>query len=117
MSNNGYLQKQKQKNKATHDATRETYEQYLTDTLILTLNDPEIMGKDVFGEERIHRVLAGWGKKYDEFFVALTNMPEADYCRDKLDKGLKRICRKGQFVPFEKRYRWLPEIKYVKKHR
>ena len=29
------------------DAIRQTYQQYMTDMLILTLNDPEVMGKDL----------------------------------------------------------------------
>ena len=49
---NGYLQKQKATVDAYRQAEKETYIQFMTDTLILTLNDPEVMGKDVFGRER-----------------------------------------------------------------
>ena len=83
--------------------------------LILTLNDPEIMGKDVFGEARIRRILDGWGKKYDYYFDALTKGDEADYYRQKLDDKIKAICKSGDFVPFEQRYDWLPEIRYENK--
>lgn len=102
-----------ERRRLAQQATRETYTQYLTDTLIMTLNDPEVMGKDVFGEARIRKILAAWGKKYDEYFDALTKSAEADYYREKMDAHIKAICKSGDFVPFEKRYDWLPEITYA----
>lgn len=113
MAKNGYLARRKVRDSVLKDATRQTYQQYMTDTLILTLNDPEVMGKDVFGYERLKKVLEAWGRYYDDFFDALTKNPEADYAREKMDAAMKRICGKsGDFVPFEKRYEWLPEITY-----
>lgn len=53
MGKNGYLQRQKNTVNVYRQAEKETYIQFMTDTLILTLNDPAIMGKDVFGEKRI----------------------------------------------------------------
>ena len=51
------------------------------------------------------------GRYYDDFFDALTRNPEADYAREKMDAAMKRICgKRGDFVPVEKRYEWLPEI-------
>ena len=111
MAKNGYLARRKVRDGVLQDATRQTYQQYMTDTLILTLNDPEVMGKDVFGYERLKKVLEAWGRYYDDFFVALTRNPEADYAREKMDAAMKRICgKRGDFVPVEKRYEWLPEI-------
>lgn len=110
---NGYLDRRKVREQTLLDAARQTYQQYMTDTLIMTLNDPDIMGKDVFGYTRLKRVLEGWGKKYDEYFDALTDNPEADYARVKMDLVMKHICGdNGDFKPFEKRYDWLPEISY-----
>jgi len=110
---NGYLARQKVRDGVLQDATRQTYQQYMTDTLILTLNDPEVMGKDVFGYKRLKKVLEAWGKCYDRYFDALTKNPEADYAREKMDRLMKQICGdSGDFVPFEERYEWLPEITY-----
>lgn len=36
--------------------------QFMTDTLMLTLNDPEVMGKDVFGAQRITKIVDAWGE-------------------------------------------------------
>lgn len=110
---NPYIAKQKAHDKVIQDATRQTYIQYMTDTLIFTLNDPEVMGKDVFGYARLKKVLDAWGKYFDDFFDALTLAPEADYARQKMDDALRRIIPENEtFVPFEKRYDWLPQITY-----
>ena len=116
MAKNGYLARRKVRDGVLQDATRQTYQQYMTDTLILTLNDPEVMGKDVFGYKRLKKVLEAWGKCYDRYFDALTKNPEADYAREKMDRLMKQICGdSGDFVPFEERYEWLPEITYGQK--
>ena len=81
MGKNGYLERRKVRDTVLHDAIRQTYQQYMTDTLILTLNDPEVMGKDVFGYKRLKKILDAWGKKYDLYFDALTKKAEADYAR------------------------------------
>ena len=116
MAKNGYLARRKVRDSVLQDATRQTYQQYMTDMLILTLNDPEVMGKDVFGYKRLKKVLEAWGKCYDKYFDALTKNPEADYAREKMDRLMKQICGdSGDFVPFEERYEWLPEITYGQK--
>ena len=110
---NDYLARQEEKKRTLQDATRQTFVQYMTDTLMFTLNDPEVMGKDVFGHARLKKVLEAWGRYYDKFFDALTLNPEADYARAKMDEALKRICGdSGDFITFEQRYDWLPEIQY-----
>lgn len=116
MGKNGYLQKRKARDEVLQDATRQTYQQYMTDTLILTLNDPEVMGKDVFGYARLKKVPDAWGKKYDQYFDALTKSAEADVAREKMDRAMRKITEGSQdFIPFEQRYMWLPEIRYDKK--
>ena len=63
--------------------------------------------------KRLKRVLDAWGKNYDKYFDALTKKPEADYARAKIDAAMKLICGDSQdFIPFEQRYEWLPEIRY-----
>lgn len=108
---NDLIHPRKNRDRELQQATRQTYEQFMTDTLIMTLNDPEVMGKDVFDHKQLKKILAAWGKKYDQFFDALTLNPEADYAREKMDRIMKQICGDSDdFVPFEKRYEWLPEI-------
>lgn len=74
MGKNGYLERRKARDTVMQDAIRQTYQQYMTDMLILTLNDPEVMGKDVFGYKRLKRVLDAWGKKYDRSSMYQTSI-------------------------------------------
>ena len=113
MSKNEYLARRDAREKAVQRATRQTFQQYMTDLFIMTLNDPEIMGKDVFGYERIDRIMKGIGRKYDQYFDALTKSEEADYYRAKMDEVIRRIMRDSpEFKTFEQRYDYLPEIRY-----
>lgn len=106
MGKNGYLERRKVRDTVMQDAIRQTYQQYMTDMLILTLNDPEVMGKDVFGYKRLKKVLDAWGKNYDKYFDALTKKPEADYARAKIDSAIRRtqrpLCRTppSPWLPF-----------------
>ncbi len=118
MGKNGLLERQRARDLANRKAARQTYEQYMTDMFIFALNDPEIMGKDVFGSARLAKVLAGVGKYYDLFFDALTDSAEADYVREKMDEKMKRIVgENGEFIPFEKRYDYVVHISTGKKRR
>lgn len=87
-------------------SVKDTYMQYLTDMLVLSLND---LG---YGEKRLREVLDLWGKNFDLYFDVLTTNPEADYMQKKLDDRIRAICKSGDFIPFAERYEYLPEIKY-----
>lgn len=112
--NNGYLQRKAQRELVVKEATRQTFVQYMVDTLILTVADKNIMGKDTFGEKRIKKLVEAWGKNYDKWFEALTKNAEADYFRYKMDEEIKRVSG-DDFHPFEQRYEWLSKITYDKK--
>ena len=109
MGKNGYLQRQRNTVNVYRQAEKETYIQFMTDTLILTLNDPAVMGKDVFGEKRIRRVVEAWGKVFDKYHGALEKGDEQDYWQIKLDMNLKGILGEKDFDPFEKRYEWVKQ--------
>jgi len=111
--NNAYLARQQAKEKILQQATAETYQQFMADTLMLTLNDPDIMGKDTFGYERLKKIAGGWSRYIDRFHPALTGSPEADYLQIKLDEKIRRIMGKSEdFSPFDERYEWIAKVKY-----
>lgn len=112
MGKNGYLDRQQKVVGVYRQAEKETYIQYMTDTLLLTLNDPEVMGRDVFGKERLKKVVRAWGEKFDEFHGALEKGDEADYYQEKLDSRLKKIIGDDDFHPFDERYEWLKKQVY-----
>lgn len=106
------IKRQQNSINAAKDATTQTIRQYMTDMLILTLNDSEVMGKDVFGYKRIEKVVTAALEKYDLYFDALTAKEEADYCREKIDIAMRKVIPEDKFTPFQERYDWLPKITY-----
>ena len=108
---NAYLEKRKAEINVYRQAEKETYIQYMTDMLMVTLNDPEVMGKDVFGAQRIAKIVDAMGKKFVQYHGALEDIPEADYLQEKLDRRLEPIAGK-RFVPFTDRYKWIKKIFY-----
>lgn len=106
---NAYLQKQKIKVDVYRQAEKDTYIQFMTDTLCLTLNDPNVMGKDVFGKKRLQKVIKAWGEKYDKYHGALEKSDEADYHQIKLDEHLALIFGEDM-DKFGERYQWLKDL-------
>lgn len=111
MKKSGYLQRQKAAVGVYRQAEKDTYIQFMTDTLMVTLNDPAVMGKDVFGKQRIKKVVEAWGKAFDKYHGALEKNDEADYWQEKLDQQLRAILG-DELVPFPKRYDWIPQFGY-----
>lgn len=109
MKKNGYLQRQRNTVNVYRQAEKETYIQFMTDTLILTLNDPAVMGKDVFGAKRIRKVVEAWGKVFDKYHGALEKGDEQDFWQVKLDQNLKGVLGEEGFAPFKTRYDWVKE--------
>lgn len=103
---NGYIKRRDARVNVYREAEQDTTVQYMTDMLILTLNDPDVMGKDVFGKKRLARVIKAWGEKWDLFHGALEIGDERDYYQEKLDQALRRILG-DDLVPFPERYDWL----------
>lgn len=109
MRKNGYLQRQKATVNVFRQAEKDTCIQYMTDTLCLTLNDPDVMGKDVFGKKRLQKVIKAWGEKYDKYHGALEKSDDADYHQIKLDERLGCIFG-DDMDKFGKRYPWLNDL-------
>lgn len=107
MGKNGYLERQKRTVDVYRQAEKDTYIQYMIDMFMVALNDPEVMGKDVFGKDRIVRVIHAVEQYFDQFELALTKADEADYYQEKLDRRLARILGKDTLVPFPERYKWI----------
>lgn len=89
--------------------------QRVFDCLCLVLNDPEIMGKDVFGAKRIKKIQEALKEVDKQFNEAFVNSQESDYYQEKLDAALRQIL--GEIEPFNKRYPFLKEWDYNKPSR
>lgn len=109
--NNAYLNQLKNRDYANRAAARQTYEQFMTDVFVFALNDPEYMNKDVFGYNRLMKVIEGAGHYYDMFVDALGDGVEADYAREKMDERMREIVKDhGPFFPFEERYFFVKDV-------
>ena len=87
--------------------------QQILDMVSLVLRDPEIMGKDTFGKERLLKVIKGVGQYIDKYELAWQKHDETDYWRDKLDAALAEAYGDGLHDTFTQRYEYSPEYDYV----
>lgn len=109
---NAFLEKQARLNKACFDAGLQSGRQQIIDMLCLALRDPEIVGKDTFGKDRLVKVIAGIGAYIDKYYLAWQKDDETDYYRAKLDAALAEAFGEEMHDSFLKRYDFLPEQNY-----
>ena len=95
-------------------AGQETGRQQMLDMLSLVLNDPDIMGKDIFGKGRLLKVVKGIGDYMDKYAQAWQKTDETDVYRAKLDAALAEIYGEGLHDSFLERYDYAPEYDYNK---
>ena len=114
MGKNGFLEKQKATQRAYFDAGLQCGRQQILDMMSLVLRDPEIMGKDTFGKDRLLKVVKGIGEYIDKYQLAWERNEETDYWRYKLDEALEEAYGDGLHDSFLKRYEFAPEFDYVK---
>ena len=109
---NPFLAKQEALRQQCFEIACDTTSQQFFDYMCIVLNDPEIMGKDVFGAKRLLKVHEAMKNLDKEFSEAWCGGQESDYYQEKLDEGLRRIF--GEIEPFKKRYPYLKEWDYNK---
>ena len=111
---NAYLAKQQALQQACFDAGLRHGRQQILDMMSLVLRDPEIMGKDTFGKERLIKVVTGIRKCIDKFQPAWEKTDETDYYRAKLDAALAEAYGEGLHDTFDERYEFAAEYDYFK---
>lgn len=109
---NAFLKKQQEKQQRCFEVGCDVTAQQFFDFLCIVLNDPEIMGKDVFGAKRLHKIHEALKKVDKQFSEAFVNSQESDYYQEKMDAILRGIF--GQIDPFKIRYPYLKEWNYKK---
>ena len=88
-------------------------EQRIFDMMCLILHDPDVMGKDTFGGERLRKLHKALSEAEERWKEAWLHTPESDWYQEKLDAQLKEIF--GEIVPFEKRYPYQKQWDYNRK--
>lgn len=112
MGKNSYLERQAAMQRAFLDAGLQCGRQQILDMMTLVLRDPEIMGKDTFGKERLCKVVKGIGEYIDKYNLAWQKHDETDYWRDKLDNALAEAYGDSLHDSFLQRYEYAPEYDY-----
>ena len=107
-----FLARQAETNRAYFTAGLQSGRQQIIDMISLVLRDPDIMGKDVFGKDRLLKVVKGIGEYIDIYQKAWEKDVETDYYRAKLDEALAKAYGEGLHDTFLKRYEYLPDYDY-----
>lgn len=114
MAKNDFLAKQRAIQQGFFKAGLDSGRQQIIDMVSLVLNDPDIMGKDVFGKDRLMKVVKGIGQYIDTYQKAWEKDDETDYYRAKLDAALARVYGEELRDTFSQRYEYAPEFDYMK---
>ena len=114
MAKNDFLAKQAALQRACFEAGLRSGRQQILDMVSLVLRDPDIMGKDTFGKDRLMRVVKGVGEYIDIYQKAWEKDDETDYYRAKLDDALVEAYGNDLHDSFLKRYEVAPEYDYTK---
>ena len=114
MAKNDYLARREADRKGFFRAGEQTGRQVVLDMMVIVLRDPEIMGKDTFGKDRLLKVIKGIEQYMDKFDKAFQATDETDYYRSKLDAALAEAFGEGMNDTFLERYQFAKEYDYVK---
>ena len=114
MAKNDFLARQKALQRACFDAGLQSGRQQILDMVSLVLRDPDIMGRDIFGKDRLLKVVKGVGEYIDTYEKAWQKDDETDYYRDKLDAALAEAYGEKLQDSFLQRYEFAPEYDYTR---
>lgn len=114
MAKNEFLARQAATQRACFDAGLQSGRQQIIDMVSLVLRDQDIMGRDIFGNDRLLKVVKGIGEYIDKYQKAWERDDETDYYRAKLDDALAEAYGESLHDSFLKRYEFAPEFDYMK---
>lgn len=114
MAKNAYMARMRAMQNGYFEAGLQCGRQQILDMMSLVLRDPDIMGKDIFGRDRLMKVVKGVGDYIDLYQVAWEKSDETDYYRAKLDAALAEAYGQELHDSFLKRYEFAPEYDYTR---
>lgn len=109
-----YMEQRKQWISAGFEAGITSGRQQIMDMVSLVLRDPEIMGKDIFGKDRLLKVFKGVNAYIDKYELAWTKHDETDHVQKQLDENLAQAYGGMLKDSFHIRYPYAPEYDYKK---
>lgn len=111
---NSFISRQHAVQQAYFEAGLRSGRQQILDMMSLVLRDPKIMGKDIFGKDRLLGVVKGIGEYIDKYQPAWEKTDETDYYQAKLDDALADAYGETLHDSFHQRYEFAPEYDYIK---
>jgi hypothetical protein len=111
---NAYLARQEAVFRGHFQAGLQSGRQQILDMMSLVLRDPDIMGKDTFGKDRLVKVVKGIGEYIDTYQKAWERHDDTDYWQQKLDDALVDAYGEALHDSFHERYEYAPEYDYIK---
>lgn len=114
MAKRDFMARQREMQRTYLDVGLQCGRQQILDMMSLVLRDPEIMGKDIFGKDRLLKVVKGIGECIDKYQPAWERSDDADYYQKKLDDALAEAYGEELHDSFHKRYEYAPEYDYTK---
>lgn len=99
---------------AGFEAGLQSGRQQIMDMLSLALRDPEVMGANIFGKDRLLKVAKAIDANIDKYELAWKKHDETDYYRAKLDAALAEAYGEALHDTFLERYEFAPEYDYKK---
>ena len=115
MAKNDYLHRQQQMKQGFLEVGMDAGFQKCWDILQIVLHDPKVMGKDIFGKNRIKKIYRAMVELESKLGRAYspTIYKDADVCQRDLDALLKEIWG-DELCPFQERYPYIKQPGYDK---
>lgn len=86
--------------------------QQIIDMLSLALREPEVVGTDIHGKDRLLKVVKGIEDQITKYELAWKKHDETDYYRSKMDDALAEAYGGVLRDTFLERYPYAPEYNY-----
>ena len=113
---NAYLEQRRAEQQKFLDVGEQLGMQKMWDFIQLALRDPEVMGKDILGRQRMEKIFKKLSELADTYHTAFTDDVEADYYQEKLDCQLREVWG-DELQTFYERYPYLKQFSYKKPHK
>lgn len=113
MPKNDYLARRNAELQKVFDVGTEMGMQRMWDYVQMALRDPDTMGRDTFGPERLEKLYNCLMRIAEEYHTAFTDSPEADYAQERMDRILRPIWG-DRFSDFAERYPYIRQSRYDK---
>lgn len=111
MGKNDYLARRDEDRQKFFNVGEEMGIQKAWDYIQIVLRDPEVMGKNVMGVNKLKKVYTKLAEVAEHYKFAFSDHVEADFYQEELDRVLKEIWG-DELVVFKDRYPYIKEASY-----